>query len=60
MLGIRKNKNPKERKNVWVHITLTRDVSGVKVTHKGDRPLIPLTRPMVLRSKESAMVVPPF
>lgn len=50
--------NTKERE--WVHVSLTRDVSGVKVVHKEDRLLILLARPTVLEPQECVMVIPTF
>lgn len=45
---------------MWAHITLTRDISKVKVAHKDNSLMIPLARPMVLGPQECVMVIPPF
>lgn len=50
----------REKMAMWVHITLIKDDQGGKVTHKGNKLLIPLVRAAVLVPKKSAMVVPCF
>lgn len=68
MVKMGKKDTPKKKNEVkeldmhtsWAHITLTKDVSGVKVVQGGNRLLSPLAGLVVLGPKECVMIIPPF